>query len=228
MPAERIRERFPTIYATCLEAGIDMTSEPIPVVPAAHYLCGGVQVDEWGRTTVDGLYAAGETSCTGVHGANRLASTSLLEGLVWGDRAARHITARKDWPSASKDDIPAWEAVEGKELPDPVLLHHDRRTIQNTMWYYVGLARNPHRLARALKDLSHLWEVIEDFYRTSCLNDDLIGLRNMAQAARIVTLSAWRNRRSRGAHYREDTSKDDSFATLFDADDPLLAARTEF
>ena len=217
MTPAQIHERFPTIYSTCLGAGIDITVEPIPVVPAAHYFCGGVLVNEWGRTTIEGLYAVGEVSCTGVHGANRLASTSLLEGLVWGDRAGRDIAARSDLRLAAEDEMPPWEDVGENATADPVLVHRDRRTIQNIMWLYVGLARNARRLARALRDLNHLWEVIDDFYRITRLNDDLIGLRNMAQAAWIVTCAAWHNRQSRGAHYREDARPND-FASLDDTE----------
>jgi L-aspartate oxidase len=220
MVPDRIRERFPTIHARCLQAGIDITAEPIPVVPAAHYFCGGVLVDGWARTTIDGLYAAGEVSCTGLHGANRLASTSLLEGLVWGDRAGRDIAARADLGLSTGDQVPPWEEVGGNALPDPALVHRDRRTIQNTMWLYVGLVRSTHRLARALADLSHLWEAIDQFYRTTRLNDDLLGLRAMAQSAWIVTRAAWHNRQSRGAHYREDAQPGDT-AGLRDAEGPL-------
>ena len=227
MNPDKIQERFPTIYSTCLEAGIDITAEPIPVVPAAHYSCGGVQVDEWGRTTVERLYGAGEVTCTGIHGANRLASTSLLEGLVWGDRAARHIAEQKYSAIATDNDIPAWADVRDSDIPDPVLVFHDRQMVQDIMWLYVGLARNPRRLNRAIRDLAHLWEVTDHFYRTTRLSDDPIGLRNMVQAARIVTLSAARNRKSRGTHYRED-DQENIPASLFDADDPLLGVRTEY
>ncbi len=215
MEPARIRERFPTIYATCLKAGVDITAEPIPVVPAAHYFCGGVLVDGWGRTTVRGLYAVGEVSCTGVHGANRLASTSLLEGLVWGERAGRDIAQRDDLELVAESQVPPWEDVGNNALADPVLLYRDRRNIQHVMWLYVGLARSTHRLARALRDLNHLWETIDGFYRATRLSDDLIGLRNLAQAAWVVTRAAWHNRRSRGAHFREDARPDDS-ASLYD------------
>jgi L-aspartate oxidase len=204
MAKEQIRERFPNITRRCAEAGIDITTEPIPVVPAAHYFCGGVYVDGWGRSTIRGLYAIGEVSCTGVHGANRLASTSLLEGLTWGYLAGADIANRSDLVLVSQDEIPPWRDVSEGMSADPVLAYRDLRTIQNIMWLYVGLARNTHRLARALKDLNHLWEVIDDFYRSTRLNDQLIGLRNTAQAAWIVTRAAWHNRQSRGAHYRED------------------------
>ncbi|MGC9348237.1 MAG: L-aspartate oxidase [Anaerolineae bacterium] len=223
MDRERIQERFPTIYETCRQAGIDITREPIPVVPAAHYFCGGVHVDLRGRSSLKGLYAVGEVSCTGVHGANRLASTSLLEGLVWGHRAARDIAAREDLTLVSGDNIPPWRDVSEGAGPDPVLVYRDSRTIQNIMWLYVGLARNTHRLARALKDLDHLWGVIDDFYRTTRLNDRLIGLRNMAQAAWIVTRAAWHNRQSRGAHYRED-SETFHLASRDDTEGPLPGA----
>jgi L-aspartate oxidase len=215
MAPARIRERFPTIYATCLQAGVDISAEPIPVVPAAHYFCGGVLVDEWGRTTIEGLYAVGEVSCTGVHGANRLASTSLLEGLLWGDRAGRDIAARDDLPRVAVEEVPPWEDVGNNALADPVLVYRDRRNIQHVMWLYVGLLRNTRRLARALRELSHQWEAIDGFYRATRLSDDLIGLRNLAQAAWVVTRAAWHNRQSRGAHFREDAQPDD-FASLYD------------
>jgi L-aspartate oxidase len=220
MAPDHIRERFPTIYATCLETGIDITDAPIPVVPAAHYFCGGVQVDSWGRTTIEGLYAVGEVSCTGVHGANRLASTSLLEGLVWGQRAGQDIAGRSDLRLVNENEIPPWNPLGGDVLADPVLVQRDSRTVQNIMWFYGGLARNGRRLARALKDLNHLWGVINDFYRTTRLNDGLIGLRNMAQAAWIITGAAWHNRQSRGAHYRED-AETTHFAGLQDTGGPL-------
>jgi L-aspartate oxidase len=217
MDPARIRERFPTIHATCLEAGLDITAEPIPVVPAAHYFCGGVLVDERGRSTLEGLYAVGEVSCTGVHGANRLASTSLLEGLVWGDRAGRDIGARDDLQRVAEGEVPPWEDVGDNALADPVLVYRDRRTVQHVMWLYVGLARSTRRLARALRELNHLWEAIDGFYRATRLSDDLIGLRNLAQAAWVVTRAAWHNRQSRGAHYREDAHPHD-FASLYDAE----------
>ena len=205
MEAGRIRERFPTIHATCLRAGLDITCEPIPVVPAAHYFCGGMLVNEWGRTTIEGLYAVGEVSCSGVHGANRLASTSLLEGLVWGHRAGRDIASRRDLTAMSPEVVPPWEDVGDGALADPALVYRDRRSIQHVMWLYVGLSRNTHRLARALQELSHVWEAIDGFYRATRLSDELIGLRNMAQAAWVVTRAAWHNHESRGAHFREDS-----------------------
>lgn len=200
---ERIREHFPNIYKQCLEYGVDITQDLVPVAPAAHYFCGGVWADEYGQTTIQRLYAVGEVSCTGLHGANRLASTSLLEGLVWGVRAAHHIAehARADeQPIAS--EIPPWQD-NGTEVPDPALIAQDMSVIQNLMWNYVGLVRNKPRLDRALSELRHLETEIERFYRKSKVTDELIGLRNAVRSAVIVAQAAWENKRSIGAHYRE-------------------------
>jgi L-aspartate oxidase len=210
MEADAIRERFPNIYATCLKAGVDITREPIPVVPAAHYSCGGVWVDEWGRSTIDKLYAVGEVSCTGLHGANRLASTSLLEGLVWGNRTAKHIreliVEKKEISSRpSFDDVPPWDESGLEADSDPALIQGDVQTIQNIMWHYVGLVRSADRLSRAIRELRHLWNEIETFYHTTKLSDGLIGLRNAVEVALIVARAARHNRQSRGCHYRQDS-----------------------
>ncbi len=208
MPAENIRSRFPNIYRQCLTAGIDITLEPIPVVPAAHYFCGGVFVDEWGRSSIGNLYAVGEISCTGVHGANRLASTSLLEGLVWGNRAAQHIEESLDSSTERRPgfaDVPPWDESGLVAEPDPALIQGDMQTIQNIMWHYVGLVRNGERLSRAIRELRHLWNEIETFYRTTKLADGLIGLRNAIEVALLVAQAAQHNRQSRGCHYRQDS-----------------------
>lgn len=209
MPADAIRARFPNIYATCMQVGIDMTREPIPVVPAAHYACGGVWVDEWGHSTIDNLYAIGEVSCTGLHGANRLASTSLLEGLVWGDRAGRQIEDRFNNsplpPKPSLADVPRWDESGLVADSDPALIQGDMQTIQNIMWHYVGLVRSEDRLLRAIRELRHLWNEIETFYRMTRLSDGLIGLRNAVEVALIVAQAALHNRQSRGCHYRQDS-----------------------
>jgi L-aspartate oxidase len=205
MPAEALRARFPNIYAQCLHAGIDITREPIPVVPAAHYFCGGIAVDEWGRSSIANLYAVGEVSCTGLHGANRLASTSLLEGLVWGCRAAEHIAqsgATRQVPAV--DDIPIWDESGLTKDSDPALIQGDMQTIQNIMWHYVGLVRSGDRLSRAIRELRHLQNEIEMFYRRTKLSDGLIGLRNAVEAALIIAQAARHNRQSRGCHYRTD------------------------
>jgi L-aspartate oxidase len=205
MDAEHIRERFPTIYSTCLSHGVDITRDLIPVVPAVHYFCGGVWVDEWGVSSVRHLYAAGEVSCTGVHGANRLGSASLLEGVVWGSRAAQHaIKHMADGLAASAADIPPWDDSQLIYTTDPALFHQDLETIRRTMWYYVGLIRATYRLRRAIDDLRHLQREIDFFYRHTQLSDTLIGVRNSVQAALIVARAAWENHTSRGCHYRED------------------------
>ena len=207
MPADSLRTRFPNIYAECQRVGLDITREPIPVVPAAHYFCGGIAVDEWGRSSIANLYAIGEVSCTGLHGANRLASTSLLEGLVWGDRAARHIeqTLKVNPPDVPPmESVPAWDESGLTQDSDPALIQGDMQTIQNIMWHYVGLIRSGDRLSRAIRELRHLWNEIETFYRTTRLSDGLIGLRNAVEASLIVAQAALHNRQSRGSHYRED------------------------
>jgi L-aspartate oxidase len=205
MPAEALRARFPNIYAQCLRVGIDITKEPIPVVPAAHYFCGGIAVDEWGRSSIANLYAVGEVSCTGLHGANRLASTSLLEGLVWGSRAAEHIAqsgGARHVPTS--DDIPIWDESGLTQDSDPALIQGDMQTIQNIMWHYVGLVRSGDRLSRAIRELRHLQNEIEMFYRRTKLSDGLIGLRNAIEAALIIAQAARHNRQSLGCHYRTD------------------------
>lgn len=206
MTKEAIEAHFPTIKEKCLEYGVDITQDLIPVVPAAHYFCGGVWVDTHGRSSLERLYAVGEVSCTGVHGANRLGSASLLEGLVWGWRAAEDILdklSKEKW-NFKPEDIPDWKGAPDSRPADPALIRQDMITIKNIMWNYVGLVRSTQRLARAISDLYHLNEEINEFYRASRLNDELIGLRNSAQAALIVARSAWENRTSRGCHYRED------------------------
>jgi L-aspartate oxidase len=203
LPAGQIKIRFPNIYARCLELGVDITCEPIPVVPAEHYFCGGVWTDADGRTTIPGLYAVGELACTGVHGANRLASTSLLEGLVWGRRAGSSIAGAAFPPKVDPDQVPAWEPGLSEDA-DPALIWRDMRTIQYTMWHYVGLIRSSVRLKRALSDLYHLNEEIEGFYRTTHLTDELIGLRHGIRAALVVATAAKLNRTSIGCHYLED------------------------
>jgi L-aspartate oxidase len=202
LPAERIRAEFPEMYRACLEYGIDITRDLLPVVPAAHYSCGGVWVDENGETTVDRLYAVGEVACSGLHGANRLASTSLLEGLVWGHRSARRIAARLAGLDGWFEDIPPWQRT-GTETPDPALIAQDMSSIKHIMWNYVGLVRTRRRLARAIEALRNLEIEVERFYRAAAMTDELVGLRNAVRVALIVTLAAWANHESRGCHYRE-------------------------
>ncbi|GAB4502635.1 MAG: L-aspartate oxidase [Anaerolineales bacterium] len=205
MSAAAIQARFPNIYAECLRVGVDISREPIPVVPAAHYFCGGVQVDLNGRTNIANLYAVGEVSCTGLHGANRLASTSLLEGLVWGGRAAEEIIASEPGRLLTREQVPAWDESGLTQESDPALIAGDMQTIQNIMWHYVGLVRNGERLSRAIRELRHLQNEIEMFYRATKLSDGLIGLRNAVEVALLIAQAARHNRQSRGCHYREDS-----------------------
>lgn len=203
LPADDIKHRFPSIYEKCLQYNVNITNEPIPVVPAAHYFCGGVWADEWGRTTIDQLYAVGEVACTGLHGANRLASTSLLEGLVWGHRSATNIQqSMSKFPRANPNDIPCWQET-GTEIPDSALISQDMSVIKNIMWNYTGLIRTTERLQRARRELRHLESEIERFYRAIKMTDAIIGLRNAVRAAIIVTIAAWENKTSIGCHYRQ-------------------------
>ena len=191
---------------TLRRLGIDITREPIPVVPAAHYSCGGVQVDLSGRTSIQNLYAVGEVSCTGLHGANRLASTSLLEGLVWGARAGLDITETGQFDQIpAPEKIPIWDESGLPQDSDPALIQGDMQTIQNIMWHYVGLIRSGDRLSRAIRELRHLQNEIETFYRRTKLSDGLIGLRNAIEVALIIAQAARHNRQSRGCHYRVDS-----------------------
>lgn len=203
MPAIKIKEQFPTIYRQLKEYGVDMTTDLVPVVPAAHYFCGGVWVDEWGATTITNLYAVGEVACTGVHGANRLGSASLLEGLVWGHRVAQHILEKLPGQHiVDEQSIPDWQFA-GNDLPDLALIQQDMSSIQHIMWNYVGLIRNSRRLERAWNELRNLEFQIEQFYRTTMITDGLIGLRNAVRSALIVANAAWTNKKSIGCHFLE-------------------------
>lgn len=198
--ASYLQERFFGIYQYCLDKGFDMTKEPLPIVPAAHYACGGIAVDEKSRTTIQRLRAIGEVACTGLHGANRLASTSLLEGLVWSKICADDLAAQL----GSRQDYfpPVDEWVMSDEIADNALIQQDWTTIKQTMWNYVGLVRDEARLSRAYKMLIELkWE-IESFYDRCRLTPELLGLRNGVETALLVTQGALRNRNSIGCHYR--------------------------
>ncbi len=201
-PAHWIRERFPGMTRRCLEQGFDLTAGPVPVVPAAHYACGGVAVDLDGRTTLAHLKAAGEVSCTGVHGANRLASTSLLEGLLWGWRAGK-AAAREGREVGRLPPVRPWQPEH--EPVDPALIAQDWMVVRHTMWNYVGLLRSEKRLDRAGRILSQLQIEIENFYRRGTMSDALVGLRNGVQTALAIERGASDNRISRGCHYREES-----------------------
>lgn len=201
-PAEETKERFPAIYKKCLDEGFDLTKVPVPVVPAAHYFCGGVYATPEGRTNILHLNAIGETACTGYHGANRLASTSLLEAVAMGYLCAHadakeiaegnfHIPVPKDWV------IPS-------EKPDISLVKQDLATLRSTMWNYVGLMRSAKHLGRAEKILRHLHNEIDVFYKGAALCQELLDLRNGTQTALLITYAALKNKTSAGCHYRMD------------------------
>jgi L-aspartate oxidase len=200
-----IKKRFPNIYKTCRRYGIDITKEPIPVVPAAHYCCGGVLVDGWGKTSLRGLSAVGEVSCTGLHGANRLASTSLLEGLVWGTRAGQEIAEHLDRQALYKPaEIHEWYYPDHEEAIDPALINQDWLTIRTTMWNYAGIVRTTKRLERAKSDMEYLRHRIERFYREAAMDVKIVGLKHGIQVALLITHAALANPVSLGAHYRVD------------------------
>jgi L-aspartate oxidase len=199
--AEWIRSRFPELVARCREHGFDLTAGPVPVVPAAHYSCGGVAVDLDGRTGLGHLRAVGEVSCTGVHGANRLASTSLLEGLLWGWRAGRAAAREAErLRTRPLSRVRPWEPEH--EPVDPALIAQDWMVIRHTMWNYVGLIRSERRLDRAGRILGELREEIENFYRRGTMSDALVGLRNGVQTAHAIHRAATDNHVSKGSHYR--------------------------
>ncbi|MDX9790745.1 MAG: L-aspartate oxidase [Candidatus Kapaibacterium sp.] len=196
--SEWIKNRFPTIYKHCLMNGVDICAEPIPVVPSAHYSCGGVGVSLKGRTSLQRLYAVGEVACTGVHGSNRLASTSLLESLVWGhkagEEAAEHSTVDHYFP-----ELYNWQGYD--DYIDPALIRQDWLTIKNTMWNYVGLIRTRQRLLRATTILRHLQTEVESFYQKAKMTKEMVQLRNGVQTAIAVTSATLESRVSRGTHY---------------------------
>ncbi|PYQ30360.1 MAG: L-aspartate oxidase [Acidobacteria bacterium] len=220
-------ERFPNISKACKDLGVDIERDPIPVVPAAHYFCGGVLVNTAGETTLSRLYAIGETSCSGLHGANRLASTSLLEGLTWGYYAAQSILAKRSSASSSASPavhrafssmgagtgtvplailqtVPDWQAPGKENREDPALILQDWTTIQNTMWNYVGIVRTVERLKRALSDMQHLGSRLTKYYHESMISKSIVELFHGQQMATIVSQAAIRNPRSIGAHFRKD------------------------
>ncbi len=200
-PAEFIQSHFPTIYKRCLELGIDITKQPIPVVPAAHYSCGGVMTDAYGRTDIDSLYAIGETACTGLHGANRLASNSLLECLVFSQAAASQILKA---PNHAWKTLPEWDESRVTDADEEVLITHTWNELRRFMWNYVGIVRTNKRLSRALHRIYMLRDEVHEFYSNFRISNDLIELRNLLQVAELIVLSAIERHESRGLHYSKD------------------------
>jgi L-aspartate oxidase len=202
-PARFIINRFPNTYQTCLGYGLDITKEPIPVVPAAHYQCGGVVTDVDGQTEIAGLYAVGEAACTGLHGANRLASNSLLEALVCAHRAAEKVIAS---PLAAKGDIaiPLWQSGEATNADEMVVVSHNWDEIRRLMWDYVGIVRTNKRLQRAQKRLANLQEEIREYYWDFIVTADLLELRNIATVAELIVQCALTRPESRGLNYNLD------------------------
>ncbi|HEY8119372.1 MAG TPA: L-aspartate oxidase [Methylophilaceae bacterium] len=200
-PADFILSHFPTIYRRCMELGIDITRQPIPVVPAAHYSCGGIMTDHMGRTDLPGLYAIGETACTGLHGANRLASNSLLECLVFGQAAAKDILAL---PTKSQRKLPDWDESRVTDADEEIIITHNWNELRRFMWNYVGIVRTTKRLMRALHRIHMLRDEVHEFYSNFRISNNLIELRNLLQVAELIVESAMQRHESRGLHYSKD------------------------
>ena len=202
-PPDFVREHFPTVYEACMNFGIDITSSPIPVVPAAHYLCGGVITDVAGRTSLDSLYAVGETACTGLHGANRMASNSLLECLVIADTAAETILREID-SFPEPPELPDWDESQVTNADEEIVVAHNWDELRRFMWDYVGIVRTTKRLQRARSRVDLLHAEIKEYYGNFKVTGDLIELRNLVQVAELIIRSALKRRESRGLHFTTD------------------------
>lgn len=203
-PADFIKSHFPTIYERCLKVGIDITREPIPVVPAAHYTCGGVATDLEGRTSLNALYALGETAYTGLHGANRLASNSLAEGLVFAKLVAQSIQKTYSLDEHSLDEIKPWDYTGITDPSEKILITHNWDELRRVMWDYVGIVRTNERLKRARQRLRNLHKEIDEYYHQHTVTKDLLELRNLVMVAELMVMSAQRRTESRGLHFNLD------------------------
>ncbi len=204
-PAAKTRAHFPNIYSQCKEFGIDITKDLIPVVPAAHYICGGIKVDVNGKSSIENLYACGEVACTGIHGANRLASNSLLEALVYSKRASNDAGTRlKSTNFIQSALIPEWDDSGTIDNEEWILLSHNFKEIQSVMWDYVGIVRSNVRLGRALRRIQLLEKEIDNFYRRTKVTARLLELRNLVTTAKLIVTSAIQRKESRGLHYTTD------------------------
>jgi L-aspartate oxidase len=202
-PSDFIKQHFPTIYERTKNFGIDMTKEPIPVVPAAHYTCGGVMIDKHGRTDVHQLYAIGEMSYTGLHGANRLASNSLLECLVFARAAALEISESLK-PNNRFIKLPRWDESRVTDSDEEVVIQHNWHELRLFMWDYVGIVRTTKRLERALHRVELLQQEIQDYYQHFKVSNNLLELRNLVQVAELIIRCAMSRKESRGLHYTLD------------------------
>lgn len=203
--ADKIREKFPNIYRTLLDKGMDMTMEMIPVVPAAHHITGGVDVDLWGRASIKGLYAGGENACTGVHGANRLASNSLLEAVVFSRRAAQKTV--EEWKPMRVKTANPWTSGDATDSDEQVVITQNWDEIRRVMWNYVGILRSNKRLVRAQRRIKLFGQEIREYYKNFTVTSDLIELRNITACADIIVKSALSRRESRGLHFNIDYPK---------------------